>query len=255
MRLKQYKIFDETCESLVQELSDHLKLGDAKHTKVLSCMNPHSYYMAESDEEYRHSLLKSDWLLPDGSGIVLASHLLSAKKKFRKISAFDVFERLSNELNDQQSARVFFLGSTDETLKKISKKYQTDYPNITIAGAYSPPFETKMSDAVNQVILNKLKECSPDIIWVGLSAPKQEKWMINNRDQTGAKLAFGIGAVFDFYAGTVQRSSPMFRRVGLEWLPRLIQEPRRLWRRTFVSAPYFIGSVLKIATLNFLCRK
>lgn len=254
MKLKNYNIFDKSCDSLIKELSDHLKIDDPTHPKILSCINPHSYYMADFDESYRNSLLNSHWLIPDGSGIVIAGRLLR-RCKISKISAFDVFVKMSDEINNQQEVRVFFLGSTDINLMKIKEKYQSDYPNITIAGAYSPPFETHMSAAVSQKILDEINKCYPDIIWVGLSAPKQEKWMVDNVDKLGAKLAFGIGAVFDFYSGNIRRSSPRFRRLGLEWLPRLLQEPKRLWRRTFVSAPYFIGSVLIAATLSIILDK
>ena len=86
---------------------------------------------------------------------------------------------------------------------------------------------------------------APDVLWVGMTAPKQEKWIFENRACLNVKFAAAIGAVFDFYTGQVKRSHPVFQRFGLEWLPRLIQQPRRLWRRMFVSAPIFVWHVLR----------
>lgn len=84
----------------------------------------------------------------------------------------------------------------------------------------------------------------PDILWVGMTAPKQEKWIYKNRDKLDVKFIGAIGAVFDFYAGKVKRSHPAFQKMGLEWLPRLLQEPQRLWRRNFVSNPKFMFDVM-----------
>ena len=251
MKLNDYDIFDHCTEKLVNELLQAALLEKTQKMKILSCMNPHSYYMADFDRDYRNSLLNSDWLIPDGTGVVLAARLLRSPL-CSKISGYDIFEKMSEEINNLKNIRVFFLGSTNTTLAKIIEKYQSDYPNILVVGAYSPPFEPTISDAVNRKIQEEIKKSKADIIWVGLSAPKQEKWMYYNADKLESKLAFGIGAVFDFYVGNIKRSSPFFRNIGLEWLPRLIQEPRRLWRRTFVSAPYFILAVIKYAASNTL---
>jgi N-acetylglucosaminyldiphosphoundecaprenol N-acetyl-beta-D-mannosaminyltransferase len=89
-------------------------------------------------------------------------------------------------------------------------------------------------------MIEAVNSAKPDVLWVGMTAPKQEKWIANNISRLNVRFIGAIGAVFDFYAGKVKRSKPVFQRLGLEWLPRLINEPKRLWRRTFVSAPIFI---------------
>ncbi len=94
-----------------------------------------------------------------------------------------------------------------------------------------------MTDAINTA--------KPDVLWVGMTAPKQEKWIHQHRDQLDVKFIGAIGAVFDFYTGKVKRSHPVFQKMGLEWLPRLLREPRRLFRRNFVSSPKFLWLVLK----------
>ncbi len=93
-------------------------------------------------------------------------------------------------------------------------------------------------------MIDKINEAHPDVLWVGMTAPKQEKWIYQNRSRLKVKFIGAIGAVFDFYTGTVKRSYPIFRNMGLEWLPRLIRQPRRLWRRTFISSPRFLFRVI-----------
>lgn len=90
----------------------------------------------------------------------------------------------------------------------------------------------------------------PDVLWVGMTAPKQEKWIYANLPHLNVKFAAAIGAVFDFYTGRVKRSSPIFQKLGLEWLPRLVSQPRRLWRRMIISAPIFIWHIIKYKLLN-----
>ena len=94
-------------------------------------------------------------------------------------------------------------------------------------------------------MIEAVNTAKPDVLWVGMTAPKQEKWIYQNRDKLDVKFIGAIGAVFDFYAGTVKRPHPIFQKMGLEWLPRLCSEPRRLWRRNFVSNPLFMLRVIK----------
>jgi N-acetylglucosaminyldiphosphoundecaprenol N-acetyl-beta-D-mannosaminyltransferase len=148
-------------------------------------------------------------------------------------------------MNSAGGMSVFFLGATEETLDLIGAHMAMDYPNVKVAGMYSPPFKARYSSAENEEMINAINTVAPDVLWVGMTAPKQEKWIYANRTRLCVKFAGAIGAVFDFYAGRVQRSHPLFQRLGLEWLPRLIQQPRRLWRRTFVSAPVFVLHVLQ----------
>jgi N-acetylglucosaminyldiphosphoundecaprenol N-acetyl-beta-D-mannosaminyltransferase len=121
---------------------------------------------------------------------------------------------------------------------------QKDFPNIFVAGTYSPPFKSEYTDLELAEMIQVVNEVSPDLLWVGMTAPKQEKWIYHNQDRLRVKCVGAVGAVFDFYTGQVHRSSPFFQRVGLEWLPRLIQQPKRLWKRMFISAPIFVYNVI-----------
>jgi N-acetylglucosaminyldiphosphoundecaprenol N-acetyl-beta-D-mannosaminyltransferase len=152
---------------------------------------------------------------------------------------------VSEELNRAGGKSYFFLGSTEKTLAAIRDKMIGDYPHIRFAGAYSPPYKPVFSEAENERMIEAVNEAKTDVLWVGMTAPKQEKWILQNIDRLDVKFVGAIGAVFDFYVGNVKRSHPVFQKMGLEWLPRLLQEPRRLFRRNFVSSPVFLFHVIR----------
>ena len=210
----------------------------------LACLNPHSYAVALDDPQFSQALHAADWLIPDGAGIVLASRLLGGQIRER-VTGSDIFREAQTELDRLGSYRVFFLGSTEATLAAIRQRLARDYPNLHLAGTYSPPFKAEFSAADNQAMIAAINAAAPDILWVGMTAPKQEKWLHQHHAQLNVKFAAAVGAVFDFYSGRVKRSHPVFQRLGLEWLPRLLQQPRRLWRRMGVSAPIFLWHVLR----------
>lgn len=212
--------------------------------RSLTCINPHSYVLALDDQRFAQALRTADWLIPDGAGIILASKLLGRRIRER-VTGSDIFSGVQEALNRRGGYRVFFLGSTEETLADIRQCMARDYPNIVVAGTYSPPFKAEFSAADNRQMIAAIRAAAPDVVWVGMTAPKQEKWLYEHRAELNVKFAAAIGAVFDFYTGRVKRSHPLFQRLGLEWLPRLLQQPRRLWRRMFVSAPIFVWHVLR----------
>jgi len=213
-------------------------------SKWLATLNPHSYAVALNDVNFSRALLDADWLTPDGVGIVLASKVLGGQIRER-VTGSDIFWGVMKELNHLGGGSVFFLGTTDETLNEIRERMLVDFPNLYVAGTYAPPFKKNFSDDDNERMLTAINSVSPDVLWVGLTAPKQEKWLYENSGKLNVRFAAAVGAMFDFYVGRVKRSHPIFQKLGLEWFPRLIQEPRRLWKRMFVSAPIFMWHVLR----------
>jgi N-acetylglucosaminyldiphosphoundecaprenol N-acetyl-beta-D-mannosaminyltransferase len=209
----------------------------------LACLNPHSHFLTLGELPFRQALQRAEWLVPDGVGIVLASRLTGGRIRTR-ITGADVFQRASEMLEARGGMRVFFLGSTTETLEKIQGRMQIDYPNVTVAGVYSPPFAERFSEADNRAMIAAINGAKPDVLWVGMTAPKQEIWLHEHIGELHVRFAAAIGAVFDFYSGNVPRAPAMLQRLGAEWLLRLMQQPRRLWRRTFVSAPLFLLHLL-----------
>jgi len=229
----------EQCTDMIMNWID-----DGCSGKYFIAANPHSIVEAEKDPEFKHALLKADLITPDGIGMVVASRLLGGRIR-KRVTGSDIFQSVSRSLNEQGRGRVFFMGSTESNLSAIKQKMAIDFPGISAVGTYSPPFKSRFSEADNAEMVDAVNRFRPDILWVGMTAPKQEKWTYHHRDKLNAKVIGPVGAVFDFYIGRVKRSHPYFQQTGLEWLPRLLQQPKRLWRRTCISAPRFLFMVLR----------
>lgn len=208
---------------------------------VINTINPHSYIISRKDDLFKEALLHSDFLIPDGVGIKYASRLITGKR-IEKIAGADLHWLILNSLNERKGS-CFYLGSTENTLDKINERLKCDFPEIR-AEYYSPPFKTDFSEEENASIIKAIERFSPDVLFVGMTAPKQEKWVHANRAKLNVPLICSIGAAFDFYAGTVRRSGRIWISLGMEWLPRFARDPQRLWKRNLVSTPLFIGYVL-----------
>ena len=220
-----------------------LWINSNQKRKYFVCTNPHSIVEAESDPIFKKALKNADLIVPDGIGIVIASTVLGGNIRSR-ITGSDVFTGVNSAINKSNGYSVFFLGSTEETLAKIRNKMSRKFPNIKVAGTYSPPFKSEFNNDDNRLMVKAINRVRPDVLWIGMTAPKQEKWIYVNKERLDVKFIGAIGAVFDFYAGKVKRSHPIFQKIGLEWLPRLIREPKRLFKRNFISTPRFLIMIL-----------
>lgn len=245
-----YQVRHDGFESCLGDIVKSIDQNTQK--KWLACLNPHSYVVAIDNPDFQAALRAADWLVPDGAGIVLGSRILSGKIQ-QRITGPDIFFGLNNHMQKSGGYSVFFLGSTEKTLGTIFERMSSDWPDIQIAGTFSPPFKFSFSDDDIELMVSEINAVQPDVLWVGMTAPKQEEWIHRVLPQLDVRFVAAIGAVFDFYIGRIKRPHPVFRRLGLEWLPRLMQEPRRLWRRMFVSAPIFLWHVL-LARLNVTRR-
>lgn len=213
-------------------------------THYLACANPHSFVVASRDPVFKEALKNATLLVPDGAGILLASSALNLKLTER-VAGFEFFAALSDRTSNRGGARYFFLGSSRRVLNLIENRLLREFPNITVCGTYSPPFKDEFSEFDNMQMIDAINQARPDVLWVGMTAPKQEKWIYQNKDKLNVPFIGAIGAVFDFYAGTKKRSSPFWQKLGLEWLPRFLHEPRRLWERNLKSTPIFLSWVLR----------
>lgn len=240
-----YQVGTQGVDAAVDKVATWIREGDdGPPCRWLACLNPHSYTESLKDVQFAQALHQADWVVPDGSGIVLASKILGGKIRER-VTGSDIFYGVCRALNEHEGYRVFFLGATEETLSEIRRRMARDYPNIEVVGTYSPPFKPEYSPQELDEMVAAINTAAPHVLWVGMTAPKQEKWIYSQRDRLNVRFAAAIGAVFDFYTGRVKRSHPVFQRLGLEWLPRLVQQPKRLWRRMGVSAPIFLLDVMK----------
>lgn len=226
-----------------------------KKPDYFACLNPHSFVVAKKDLTFFDALKKSRFLVADGVGISVAYRFLLGKKTYR-ITGPDFFYQLMFKLNKQYGGtRVFFLGSSPETLSKMAVRFSVDFPNLKLAGTYSPPFKDNFNQSDTHKMINAVNSAQPDLLWVSMTAPKQEKWLSENISDLNVGFSGAVGAAFDFYVGNIHRSPKIYQELGLEWLPRLIREPRRLWRRMFISAPIFIVDVVIVKWRNTINKK
>lgn len=207
---------------------------------IINTINGYSYSVAKNNSSFRQALKDSDILLPDGASIVFGVKVMR-RKNITKIAGYDIFIHLLTQL-EKTGGSCFFLGSMDSTLKKIDGRLKVDFPNVT-SGYYSPPYKTIFSEEDNHKMLNAIKSFSPDVLFVGMTAPKQEMWVHNNNENISARIICSIGAVFDFYAGSTKRPPQWLIKMNLEWLGRLLKEPRRMWKRYLISTPVFFIDV------------
>ena len=214
---------------------------------VFTCANPHSLVIARRDVEFRRALKTSSAVVADGAGCQWVAALFRLSIGPR-ITGFDYFVALMSALN-RTGGKVFFFGSQSNVLEIIRDRVRSEFPQLSVA-MLSPPFRS-WSAAENQSMIMQIKQFQPDVLWVGMTAPKQEKWVNANVPHLQIPVIGSIGAVFDYYAGVTRRAPQWICRLGFEWLYRLPREPHRLWRRTFVSAPKFLWFVLleRAATL------
>jgi len=237
-------------------------LKDIPEGKVLiNTINAHSFNVAQKDDLFAEALSKGDYLIPDGASIVKACKFLDAKSQPKeRIAGWDLFdfemtrlEKKSEELKERcvQSGlpynplKVMFMGSSKKVLSLISQRAAEDFPHLEVV-TYSPPYKPEFSDEDNAAIVHAINTSNPDLLWIGMTAPKQEKWTYSYWNELNIHCHVGtIGAVFDFYAGTAQRAPQWWQKHSLEWLYRLCIEPKRMWRRYVIGNPLFLWNVQK----------
>lgn len=212
---------------------------------LINTINAHSYNTALKDAFFAEALMKGDALIPDGASIVMACRKLKAKSQpTERIAGWDLFTMEMERLN-QKGGTCFFMGSSEKVLNLIREKAKTIYPNIRIE-TYSPPYKPEFSEEENRAIIEAINRANPDLLWIGMTAPKQEKWAYRHWDELDIHCHCGtIGAVFDFFAGTMERAPLWWQEHSLEWLYRLLKEPKRMWRRYIIGNTLFIWNIFK----------
>lgn len=228
------------------------KLMNIPEGKVLiNTINAHSYNTAQKDELFAQALSCGDYLIPDGAIIVKACRWLKAKSQPKeRIAGWDLFAFEMQRLDvrckkDNVKRKVMFLGSSEKVLELIRQRAAVDYSNMDVV-TYSPPYKREFSDEDNQSMICAINDANPDLLWIGMTAPKQEKWAYTNWNELNIRCHVGtIGAVFDFYAGTVKRAPIWWQNHSLEWLYRFLKEPKRMWRRCIIGNPLFLWNIIR----------
>jgi len=212
---------------------------------LINTINAHSYNTAQKDDLFAEALKNGDVLIPDGMSIVKAfkwRHWMNGPKE--RVAGADLFNFEMKKLNELGGS-CFFLGSSEKVLGIIKERAAIDYPNIKIV-TYSPPYKPEFSDDENRLMIEAVNNANPDLLWIGMTAPKQEKWAYRHWKELNIHCHCGtIGAVFDFYAGTAKRAPIWWQNNGLEWLYRLLKEPRRMWRRYIIGNTMFLWNIWK----------
>ena len=207
------------------------KLSDINYNQKLlfNTFSPNSYGIAVHNHEFKIALKNTDVLVLDGIGIAAGSILLNGKN-IKKIAGQDCFDYFM-ELANKNKWKVFFLGSSQTTLNKIINRVNQEYPGVKASG-YSPPFRSVFCNEDNQRMIENINRVSPDVLFVGMTAPKQEIWAYKHRSLTNARITVTIGNVFDWYAGNSKRPAKIWVNLRLEWLVRIFLRPEIFKRNT-----------------------
>lgn len=211
-----------------------------KHRSVCLC-NVHSSVTATTDKKLADALSKSDMVLPDGAPVAWVLRRKGFKNQPR-IAGPDLMLKLCDNLQ-KTDIGIFLFGSSEQTLSKLQTNLNKTFPELKIAGCLSPKYGT-WSQEEEQQYIGEINDSGAGIIFIGLGCPKQEIWMVNNKEKVKGVM-LGVGAAFDFHAGTIKRAPSYMQKAGLEWLHRLFSEPGRLWKRYFITNTQFIYFVAK----------
>lgn len=227
---------------IVDSRDDFSKIPNGKF--LINTINAHSYNVARKDNLFAEALTKGDYLIPDGMSVVMACKWLHAKSQPKeRIAGADLFVFEMDRLN-KKGGTVMFMGSSEKTLAKIVEQAAKVYPNLKVV-TYSPPYKPEFNTEENKAIIHAINTTNPDLLWIGMTAPKQEKWTYSHWNELNIHCHVGtIGAVFDFFAGNTKRAPQWWQEHGLEWLYRLIKEPRRMWRRYIIGNTVFLCHML-----------
>jgi N-acetylglucosaminyldiphosphoundecaprenol N-acetyl-beta-D-mannosaminyltransferase len=210
--------------------------------RYFACLNSHSIEVAHRDPAFMDALQMADIRVADGFGVILASRLLRSAISERSTGP-DLFMEVSRRLSAVGGCSVFYLGGSTTTLQRIEARHRECFPNLGIAGSFSPPFQAEFSEQDVDVMVALINKASPNVLWVGLGAPKQEKWIRANIHRLKVSLCGPVGAMFDYFAGNIPRPPRWVEQAGLHWAYRLGREPFRLWRRN-LDSPLFLARVV-----------
>jgi N-acetylglucosaminyldiphosphoundecaprenol N-acetyl-beta-D-mannosaminyltransferase len=225
-------------------LSDELDVIPirSEQCRVINTISPNSYGVSTKDPVFEKALKTSDYLVLDGVYFAFSSLMLQGKN-IKRNQGPDVFYHFIDRLN-KQGGKAFFLGSSESTLQKIKSRAKNEYPDITVE-THSPPFKPEFSAEEDAAMVEKINAFAPDILFVGMTCPKQEKWAIAHRHQLKASLVICIGNVFDWYAGTQKAIHPIWFKLRIGWLVRIFLRPE-VFKRNIGNQMLFFWHVILI---------
>ncbi len=224
-----------------QAIDKVIELGKAHISSYACFLNVHMTIEAKNSPEFQEMVNKATFTFADGMPLVFALRILYGIRQDR-IAGMDFMRDILQAGNKEQIS-IFLLGSTPDVLNGLKSYLNTNFPNIKLAGSLSPPFR-KLTEQENTDMVDEINSSKANLVFVGLGCPKQETWMAKNSSTITATL-LGVGGAFEIYAGRAKRSPYWMQRTGLEWLYRLGQEPRRLFKRYTITNTRFIYLLAK----------
>lgn len=226
---------------VLQQIADWAVRRESRY--VCIC-NVHSIVTASRDAALGDVISQADMATPDGAPVAWMLRKLGFAGQVR-INGPDLMWRFCARAAESGQS-MFLYGSAPKTLELLQQRMRMQFPGVQIAGAYSPPFRA-LTAAEDEAVVEQINASDAGVVWVSLGCPKQEQWIAAHRGHINAVMV-GVGAAFDYHAGTIQRAPLWMQKAGLEWLYRLVTEPRRLWRRYLVTNTLFIwGATRQLA--------
>jgi N-acetylglucosaminyldiphosphoundecaprenol N-acetyl-beta-D-mannosaminyltransferase len=222
------------------ETLDQWIAQDERH--FVSVCNVHSVMECRRDPRLRAIVNRAGMTTPDGMPLVWLARLSGQRQVSRVYGPDLMLAEMASSL--KSGHRHYFYGGRPGIADRLAASMAKRYPGVRIAGTFTPPMGTA-EELCNQDTAARINAARPDIVWVGVSSPKQEFWMACMRDRLDAPVLIGVGAAFDFHSGNVAQAPGWMQRSGLEWLFRLLTEPRRLWRRYLIDNPWFVLEVAR----------
>lgn len=222
-----------TWEDAVQRLSSW---GENHESRVVCICNAHSVVTAKQDPEFNQVLKHADMSTPDGAPVAWMIKKVTGQPQDR-INGPDLMLKYCAHA-EKIGQSIYLYGGKESTLDILVDVLQTKYPNLKISGYLSPPFRELTSEEKDKIV-HDINKSGAHTVWVGLGCPKQEKWMLEHKGKINAPM-IGVGAAFDYHAGTIKRAPKWMQNSGLEWFHRLCSEPKRLWKRYLVTNTLFV---------------
>jgi len=224
------------------------RIAERDGTRYIAVTGMHGVMEAQHDPEFKKILNAADLVVPDGTPLVWLGRLRGHRLR-RRVYGPELMLAFC-EQTAPKGYRHFFYGGAPGVAEALAERLGAQFPGLVVAGTYSPAFRPLTREEDEEVVA-RINGSGADVLWVGLSTPKQERWMYEHRDRLNVPVMVGVGAAFDINAGRVKQAPMWMRENGLEWLFRLLQEPRRLWRRYLVYGSEFLFYV----ALEFLGLK
>ena len=242
--MKKFEILGVKISAInMEDACDIIRQAITSRKKIYISVCPVSTVMeCLKDQKMLVSVNSATLATPDGMPVVWLGKM-KGHSNIRRVYGPDLMLEAC-KISAEKGFKNYFYGSSEQVLEKLQKKLKSVFSGLNITGLYSPSF-SKLSESEDEEIIKMINNSDSDILWVGLGSPKQDIWMYEHRDKLSVPVMIGVGAAFDFISGTKKQAPKLVQKIGMEWLFRLISEPKRLWKRYFFGNAQFLYLISK----------